>query len=87
MSTSTKQTKISAPPPEPGSFPTVRYFQVHFEYLHEQLQLASRQMVALTEQVQGLEAQLARQRETSVPWSKRAEVRPGAKALERRDSN
>jgi len=78
MSKPGKQNKTSAPPFESGPFPSVRYFQVHFEYLHEQLQFASRQMAALAEQVQGLEAQLARQRETTTPWPAegRADVRP-----------
>lgn len=84
MSKSAKQTKTSAPPLELGSFPSVRYFQVHFEYLHEQLQLASRQMVALAEQVQGLEAQLARQREAPAPWP--AEGRGDARPVNRRHS-
>jgi len=78
MSKPAKQTKTTAPPLKSGPFPSARYFQVHFEYLHEQLQLASRQMVALAEQVQGLEAQLARQREKPAPWPTegRADVRP-----------
>ncbi|GEM_PF-2411895 len=39
-------------------FPAVRYFQIHFEFLQEQLQLIIRNQQALQQQVQQLESRL-----------------------------
>jgi hypothetical protein len=41
-------------------FPAVRYFQIHFEFLQEQLQLILRNQEALQQQMQQLESRLAR---------------------------
>ncbi len=40
-------------------FPAVRYFQIHFEFLQEQLQLIARNQEALQQQIQQLEARLS----------------------------
>jgi hypothetical protein len=40
-------------------FPAVRYFQIHFEFLQEQLQLILRNQEALQQQMQQLESQLS----------------------------
>ena len=37
-------------------FPAVRYFQIHFEFLQEQLQLFARNQEALLQKIQQLEA-------------------------------
>lgn len=39
-------------------FPAVRYFQIHFEYLQEQLQLILRNQEALQLQIQQLDSRL-----------------------------
>ncbi len=41
-------------------FPAVRYFQIHFEFLQEQIQLILRNQEALQQQIQQLESQLSR---------------------------
>ncbi|WP_445369120.1 hypothetical protein ACH5Y9_07380 [Methylomonas sp. BW4-1] len=41
-------------------FPSVRYFQIHFEFLQEQLQLILRNQESLQQQMQQLESQLSR---------------------------
>jgi len=41
-------------------FPAVRYFQIHFEFLQEQIQLILRNQEALQQQMQQLESQLSR---------------------------
>ncbi|PKD39830.1 hypothetical protein CWO84_13410 [Methylomonas sp. Kb3] len=41
-------------------FPTVRYFQIHFEFLQEQIQLILRNQESLQQQMQQLESQLSR---------------------------
>lgn len=40
-------------------FSAVRYFQIHFEFLQEQLQLIARNQEALQQQIQQLEARLS----------------------------
>jgi hypothetical protein len=40
-------------------FPAVRYFQIHFEFLQEQLQLIARNQETLQQQIQQLEARLS----------------------------
>jgi hypothetical protein len=40
------------------AFPSVRYFQIHFEYLHEQMALLLRNQDALAQRLQQLENQL-----------------------------
>jgi hypothetical protein len=80
MSDSLKPDKKREAASTDDEFPSARYFQVHFEHLHEQQALSVRQLVALSEQVQGLERQLARLRpaHTRKPageWPKR---QPGA---------
>ncbi|MDD2738329.1 MAG: hypothetical protein PHR94_05310 [Methylomonas lenta] len=42
------------------AFPAVRYFQIHFEFLQEQVQLILRNQEALQQQIQHLESQLSR---------------------------
>ncbi|OAI05276.1 hypothetical protein [Methylomonas methanica] len=39
-------------------FPAVRYFQIHFEFLQEQIQLILRNQEVLQQQMQQLESQL-----------------------------
>ena len=39
-------------------FPTVRYFQIHFEYLQEQLKQTTRSLEALQLQIQQLQQQI-----------------------------
>lgn len=41
-------------------FPAVRYFQIHFEFLQEQMQLILQNQESLQLQVQQLESQLSR---------------------------
>ncbi len=41
-------------------FPAVRYFQIHFEFLQEQIQLILRNQEVLQQQMQQLESQLSR---------------------------
>jgi len=41
-------------------FPAVRYFQIHFEFLQEQIQLILRNQESLQQQMQKLESQLLR---------------------------
>lgn len=41
-------------------FPAVRYFQIHFEFLQEQVQLILRNQEALQQQMQQLESRLSR---------------------------
>jgi len=41
-------------------FPSARYFQIHFEYLQEQLQLILRNQEVLQQQILQLENQLSR---------------------------
>lgn len=41
-------------------FPAVRYFQIHFEFLQEQIQLILRNQEVLQQQLQQLERQLSR---------------------------
>lgn len=41
-------------------FPSVRYFQIHFEYLQEQLQLILSNQEALHQQMQQLDSRLPR---------------------------
>jgi len=41
-------------------FPAVRYFQIHFEFLQEQIQLILRNQEVLQQQIQQLESQLSR---------------------------
>lgn len=41
-------------------FPSVRYFQIHFEFLQEQIQLILCNQEALQQQMQQLESQLLR---------------------------
>lgn len=41
-------------------FPTVRYFQIHFEFLQEQIQLILRNQETLQQQMQQLESQMSR---------------------------
>lgn len=43
-----------------GLFPAVRYFQIHFEFLQEQIQLMLRNQEALQHQIQQLEHRLSR---------------------------
>lgn len=66
---------VSAPP-----YPSVRYFQIHFEYLQEQLQLILRNQDALQQRVQALEVQLQRldKSRQSVPSSSNALQRNAA---------
>lgn len=45
-------------------FPTVRYFQVHFEFLQEQLQFTLRSLEALHVQMQHLERHLVNKHQT-----------------------
>ncbi len=40
-------------------FPAVRYFQIHFEFLQEQIQLILRNQEELQQQMQQLESQLS----------------------------
>lgn len=40
-------------------FPAVRYFQIHFEFLQEQVQLILRNQEALQQQIQQLERRLS----------------------------
>jgi hypothetical protein len=40
-------------------FPAVRYFQIHFEFLQEQIQLILRNQEVLQQQMQQLESQLS----------------------------
>jgi hypothetical protein len=40
-------------------FPAVRYFQIHFEFLQEQIQLILRNQEVLQQQIQQLESQLS----------------------------
>ncbi|WP_186289462.1 hypothetical protein [Methylomonas koyamae] len=48
-------------------FPSARYFQVHFEQLHEQLSLTTRQLVILSDRVQDLEREVNRLNEDPGP--------------------
>ncbi|OAI22975.1 MULTISPECIES: hypothetical protein [Methylomonas] len=58
-----------------GEFLAARYFQVHFEYLHEQLSDASRQLAVLNDRVRLLEAQLGwRRKPLAIPMSEDAEA-------------
>lgn len=41
-------------------FPAVRYFQIHFEFLQEQIQLVLQNQESLQQQMQQLESQLSR---------------------------
>lgn len=41
-------------------FPAVRYFQIHFEFLQEQIQLILQNQASLQQQMQQLESQLLR---------------------------
>ncbi|MBD9360409.1 hypothetical protein [Methylomonas fluvii] len=41
-------------------FPAVRYFQVHFEYLHEQIQLILSNQESLQQQLKQLDSRLPR---------------------------
>jgi hypothetical protein len=41
-------------------FPAVRYFQIHFEFLQEQIQLILRNQEVLQQQIQQLESRLSR---------------------------
>ncbi|WP_445367181.1 hypothetical protein ACH5Y9_18980 [Methylomonas sp. BW4-1] len=41
-------------------FPSVRYFQIHFEFLQEQIQLILRNQETLQQQMRQLESQLSR---------------------------
>lgn len=41
-------------------FPAVRYFQIHFEFLQEQIQLILQNQESLQQQMQQLESQLSR---------------------------
>lgn len=41
-------------------FPAVRYFQIHFEFLQEQIQLILRNQEALQQHMQQLESRLSR---------------------------
>ncbi|MBD9361523.1 hypothetical protein [Methylomonas fluvii] len=59
--------KTQLEPPMRGSaeqaaevFPAVRYFQIHFEFLGEQLQLILRNQETLQQQMQQLESRLSR---------------------------
>lgn len=52
---------LEQPTPEAAeqAFPSARYFQVHFEYLQEQMQAIERNQQALLERMQQLERRLA----------------------------
>lgn len=52
----------TAVPAEKASevFPAVRYFQIHFEFLQEQIQLILRNQESLQQQMQQLESHLSR---------------------------
>jgi hypothetical protein len=65
MRKSTKKAQLEPPMLAPADkaadvFPAVRYFQIHFEFLHEQLQLILRSQESLQQQMQQLESQLSR---------------------------
>lgn len=64
MRKSTKKAQLEPPMLAPADkaadvFPAVRYFQIHFEFLHEQLQLILRSQESLQQQMQQLESQLS----------------------------
>lgn len=61
MSSQAGQTALNAAvSPEPAAevFPAARYFQIHFEFLQEQLQSILRNQQAMQERLQQLESRL-----------------------------
>jgi hypothetical protein len=64
LSKSRKKSRLDPPSVVPADkaadvFPSVRYFQIHFEFLQEQLQLILRNQESLQQQMQQLESQLS----------------------------
>ncbi|NOT13816.1 MAG: hypothetical protein HOP23_18670 [Methylococcaceae bacterium] len=51
-------------------FPTVRYFQIHFEFLQEQLQLTMQTLEALQVQIQPLEQHLVNKHQPDLAESR-----------------
>ena len=60
MKTRRSRAKLEAMSPEAldASFPSARYFQVHFEYLHETIGDLKQQLHYANEQISGLQQQL-----------------------------
>lgn len=65
MRTSNKQAQLEPPMVVAADkaadvFPAVRYFQIHFEFLQEQIQLILRNQEGLQQQIQTLDSRLSR---------------------------
>lgn len=65
MRKSNKKAQLEPPMVVPAEqaadvFPAVRYFQIHFEFLQEQIQLILHNQESLKQQMQQLESQLLR---------------------------
>ncbi|MCK9609251.1 MAG: hypothetical protein M0R33_22680 [Methylomonas sp.] len=64
LSKSRKKSRLDPPMVVPAEkaaevFPAVRYFQIHFEFLQEQIQLILRNQEVLQQQMQQLESRLS----------------------------
>ncbi|WP_415878264.1 hypothetical protein [Methylomonas sp. TEB] len=64
LSKSCKKSRLDPPTVVPADkaadvFPSARYFQIHFEFLQEQIQLVMQNQESLQQQMQQLESQLS----------------------------